>query len=684
MIWCLAVLVSSVRAYFGIKRAGRQDAGVTYKLVHIMNGNNQETKKHQAIRYDVTRFSEDDLFLFNEGSHFHLYDKLGAHPMTTGDGVNGTYFAVWAPNALEVSVIGDFNHWEKDKHYLYARGAAGIWEGFIPHIDKGTQYKFHIRSRYQEYRVDKADPYGFRHEPPPLTASVVWRLEYQWGDEEWMNRRKERNSHTSAVSIYEVHLGSWMRVSEEGNRSLTYRELAPRLADYVERLGFTHVEFLPIMEHPFFGSWGYQVTGYFAPTSRYGTPQDFMYLVDYLHQKNIGIILDWVPSHFPTDEHGLGYFDGTHLYEHSDPRQGFHPDWNSLIFNYGRKEVQSFLYSSAFFWVDKYHIDGYRVDAVASMLYLNYSREGGEWVPNQYGGNENIEAIEFLRRFNHELYGKYPDIATYAEESTSWPMVSRPTYVGGLGFGYKWDMGWMHDTLEYFSQDPIFRKFNHNKITFRMMYAYSENFVLPLSHDEVVHGKGSLINKMPGDYWHKFANLRALLGYQYLQPGKKLLFMGGEFAQWKEWAHDEKLDWNLLAYPLHRGVQQWIQDLNHVYRQEPAIHELDNHPDGFEWVDCLDYENSVISFLRMGSTTGDFILAVFNLTPIPREAYRIGVPRGGYWQERLNSDSDSYGGSGRGNFGGLDAEPVPNHHHPFSLNLELPPLSCLVFRNSES
>ncbi|MBV9387103.1 MAG: 1,4-alpha-glucan branching protein GlgB, partial [Chroococcidiopsidaceae cyanobacterium CP_BM_ER_R8_30] len=473
------------------------------------------------VSTDVTLLTDDDIYLFNEGSHFGLYDKLGSHPLTTQNQVEGTYFAVWAPNTSQVSVKGDFNGWNRDSHRLIARGGSGIWEGFIPGVTKGTIYKYHLVSQHNGYEVEKSDPVAITNEVPPKTASVVWDSEYNWNDQEWMETRGSRNALDAPISIYEVHLGSWMRVPEEGNRSLSYREMAPKLTEYVQQLGFTHVELLPITEHPFFGSWGYQATGFFAPTSRYGTPQDFMYLVDYLHQHNIGVILDWVPSHFPTDQHGLAYFDGTHLFEHADPRQGYHPDWGSFIFNYGRNEVRSFLISSACFWLDKCHIDGLRVDAVASMLYLDYSRKDGEWVPNQYGGKENLEAISFLRRFNEAVYERFPDVVTIAEESTSWSMVSRPTYIGGLGFGMKWDMGWMHDTLDYMSHDPIHRKFHHNQLTFRMLYAFSENFVLPLSHDEVVHGKGSLLNKMPGDYWQKFANLRSLFGYMYAQAAKK-------------------------------------------------------------------------------------------------------------------------------------------------------------------
>ena len=482
------------------------------------------------VRYDVSMLMEEDVYLFNEGSHYRLYQKLGAH-LRTVDGQDGACFAVWAPNAERVSVIGDFNDWNKDSHLLRARGQSGIWEGFISGLGRGDLYKYHIDSRYNGFRVDKTDPFAVYRQVPPDTASRIWDLQYEWGDRDWMEQRHKQNSLSSPQSVYEVHLGSWARVPEEGNRMLTYRELAQKLTDYVLRMGFTHVEFLPIMEHPFSGSWGYQTTGYFAPTSRHGTPQDFMYLIDYLHQHGIGVYLDWVPSHFPTDEHGLAYFDGTHLYEHSDPRQGFHPDWGSYIFNYGRNEVRSFLMSSALMWLDVYHADGLRVDAVASMLYLDYSRKEGEWIPNQFGGRENLEAINFLRRFNTDIYQAHPDVQTVAEESTAWPMVSRPTYVGGLGFGMKWDMGWMHDMLEYMSQAPIYRKYHHNTLTFRMLYAFTENFVLPLSHDEVVHGKGSLIGKMPGDEWQRFANLRLLLGCMYAQTGKKLLFMGCESAR---------------------------------------------------------------------------------------------------------------------------------------------------------
>ena len=629
---------------------------------------------------DMTLFSKDDLYLFNEGTHFHLYEKLGAHRMTV-DGNEGMYFAVWAPDARHVSVVGDFNRWDKGSHPLRPRGRSGIWEGFIPGVGKGALYKYHIVSRYKGYRVDKTDPFAFYDEVSPKTASVVWDLDYGWGDQDWMARRGGHNALSAPIAVYEAHLGSWMRVAEDGDRSLSYREMAPKLADYVKRMGFTHVEFLPVMEHPFYGSWGYQVTGYFAPTSRYGTPQDFMYLVDYLHQQGIGVILDWVPSHFPTDEHGPGFFDGTHLYEHAYPQKGLHPDWDSFIFNYGRNEVRSFLLSNALFWLDKYHADGLRVDAVASMLYLDYSRKEGEWMPNEYGGRENLEAIEFLRRFNTEVYKHHPDAQTIAEESTAWPMVSRPTHVGGLGFGLKWDMGWMHDTLQYMARDPVHRKYHHNELTFRMIYAFHENFVLPLSHDEVVHGKGSLLGRMPGDDWQKFANLRLLLAYMYAQPGKKLLFMGDEFGQWREWHHDESLDWPLAQYDRHAGLQRLVEDLNRLYRAEPALHELDCDPAGFGWIDANDSQSSVLTFMRKGRSTDDIIVVACNFTPVPRDNYQVGVPRGGFWQQVLNSDRREYWGSGQGNLAGVEAVPVAVHGRRYSLNLALPPLGAVFFKS---
>ena len=617
-----------------------------------------------------------DLHLFNEGSHSHLYEKLGAHISKDPE---GTSFAVWAPNADWVSVIGDFNGWNRDSNKLVPREQSGIWEGFIPGVGHGALYKYHVHSRVTRTGADKADPFAVFAEQPPRQASVVWDLSYGWGDAEWLSSRQRANSRQAPWSVYEVHLGSWMRVPEEDNRWLTYRELAPHLADYAHRLGFTHVEFMPVMEHPFYGSWGYQVTGYFAPTSRYGTPQDFMFLVDHLHQHGIGVILDWVPSHFPSDEFGLQYFDGTHLYEHADPRLGVHPDWGSSIFNYGRNEVRGFLLSSALSWLNRYHADGLRVDAVASMLYLDYSRKQGQWLPNKFGGNENLEAIDFLRRFNIEVYKEHPDVQTIAEESTSWPLVSRPTYLGGLGFGMKWDMGWMHDTLSYMSKDPVHRRFEHHQLTFRALYAFTENYMLPLSHDEVVHGKGSLLSKMPGDDWQKFANLRLLLAYMYAVPGKKLLFMGAEFGQWSEWNHEASLDWHLLDEPMHDGLSRWTGDLNRVMRDEKPLHELDFDPAGFAWIDITDAEQSVISFMRR-SSRDELIVAVFNFTPVPRHNYQVGVPLPGRWLELLNSDAPIYGGSGQGNLGGVEAAPIGKHGHLHSLNLTLPPLGALFLK----
>ncbi|HXI95211.1 MAG TPA: 1,4-alpha-glucan branching protein GlgB [Candidatus Acidoferrum sp.] len=622
-----------------------------------------------------------DLHLFNEGTHSHLFDKLGAHLSTEPD---GTSFAVWAPNADAVSVIGDFNGWDKSANGLFPREQSGIWEGFIPGVKHGALYKYHVHSKVTRQGADKADPFAAYSEQPPRQASVVWDLDYRWGDEGWMGNRHVSNGRGAPWSIYEVHLGSWMRVPEEQNRWLTYRELGPRLADYVSQMGFTHVEFMPVMEHPFYGSWGYQVTGYFAPTSRYGTPQDFMFLVDYLHQNGIGVILDWVPSHFPADEFGLQNFDGTHLFEHADPRLGVHPDWGSSIFNYGRNEVRGFLLSSALCWLDRYHADGLRVDAVASMLYLDYSRKAGEWIPNKFGGNENLEAVDFLRRFNIEVYKEQPAVQTVAEESTSFPLVSRPTYLGGLGFGMKWDMGWMHDTLFYMSQEPIHRKFHHQNLTFRMLYAFGENFMLPLSHDEVVHGKGSLLSKMPGDDWQKFANLRLLYAYMYAQPGKKLMFMGDEFGQWDEWDHDQSLDWHLLNQPMHSAMRLWVGDLNRILREEKALHELDFDPAGFSWIDASDTDQSVVSLIRKGRSPQDILVGVFNFTPVPRHNYQVGVPQAGRWLELLNSDAPLYGGSGQGNLGGVDAVPISVHGHRHSVTLTLPPLAALFLKPAPS
>jgi 1,4-alpha-glucan branching enzyme len=638
----------------------------------------QTLAPQQSVNTGVTLLNDEDLYYFNEGTHARLYNKLGAHPLTVEER-RGTYFAVWAPNAAQVCVMGDFNDWCKHSHPLQPRGQSGIWEGFISQVEAGTMYKYHILSNNGGYCVDKADPYGFCHEAPPQTASVVWELGYNWSDQAWMAERVKRSALAAPIAVYEVHLGSWRRVPEENNRYLSYRELAPRLAEYVQGLGFTHVEFLPVMEHPFYGSWGYQTTGFFAPTRRYGTPQDFMYLIDTLHQHGIGVILDWVPSHFPNDAYGLGFFDGTHLYEHADPRQGIHPDWHTFVFNYGRHEVQSFLLSSALFWLDVYHADALRVDAVASMLYLDYSRQPGQWLPNVYGGRENLEAIAFLRRFNETVFLQYPDVQTMAEESTAWPMVSRPTSVGGLGFGLKWDMGWMHDILDYMAQDPIYRRFHHNTLTFRLLYAFSENFIMPLSHDEVVYGKGSLLSKMPGPDLQKFANLRLLLGYMYAQAGKKLLFMGGEFGQWNEWYHEASLDWHLLEYGPHADLQRWVEDLNALYRQTPALYEGDCEPWGFAWIDCNDAEHSIVSFLRQGQSPQALVLVVCNFTPVPRHNYRVGAPGEGVWREVLNSDASHYGGSGHGNLGEVEAAPVPHHGRSYSLMLTLPPLAVVFF-----
>ncbi|MEM1956173.1 MAG: 1,4-alpha-glucan branching protein GlgB [Candidatus Caldarchaeum sp.] len=612
-----------------------------------------------------------DVWLFRSGRHFRLYEKLGSH-LVKVDGVPGVYFAVWAPNAERVSVVGDFNNWNADEHVLVRReDGSGVWEGFVEHVEAGSLYKYRIVSHGGGYAAEKGDPFAFRWEEPPGNASIVWDLSYKWGDELWMKRRSEKNSLKAPISVYEVHLGSWGRGS-------SYVEVGEELARYVAEMGFTHVEFLPLMEHAFYGSWGYLTTGYFAPTNRYGAPQDFMRMVDVLHQSNVGVFLDWVPSHFPTDSFGLAYFDGSHLYEYDDQRMRVQPDWNSYVFDYRKGEVVSFLVSSALFWLDKYHVDGLRVDAVSSMLYLDYSRK--EWVPNKYGGKENLEAIEFLRELNKAAYQNYPDIQMIAEESTAWPLVSRPTYVGGLGFGLKWNMGWMHDTLAYLSKDPVYRKYHHNLITFSFWYAFSENYILPLSHDEVVYGKKSLLSKMPGDVWQKFASLRLLYGYMYSFPGKKLLFMGGEFGQWDEWSHTKQLDWPLTSHEQHAGLQRLVHDLNHVYRSEPALHELDADPQGLEVVDFSDVEQSVVSYIRKAGGTEDQILIVLNFTPVPRLGYRLGVPAPGLWRELVNTDAREYGGSGVGNLGGVEAEPKPMHGRAYSLSLTLPPLAALYLK----
>ena len=634
------------------------------------------TTKEKGAEENFSLLTDFDIHLFKSGKHFKLYEKLGAH--VQGD--KGTYFAVWAPNAREVSIIGNFNFWKSGSHKLQPRwDESGIWEGFFTDVKKGEAYKYAILSNTGEY-LEKADPFAFYAEVPPNTASIVWDTNYTWKDQVWLNDRKKDLSKGKPYSVYEVHFGSWRRKVEEDNRSLTYREMARELVQYVKDLGFTHVEFLPIMEHPFFGSWGYQLTGYFAPTSRFGAPEDFMFLVDTFHQEDIGVILDWVPSHFPGDAHGLYKFDGTHLYEHADPRKGFHPDWSSYIFNYGRNEVRSFLISNAVYWLERFHIDGLRVDAVASMLYLDYSRKEGEWIPNQYGGRENLESISFLKEFNEVVYGNFPDAVTIAEESTAWPGVSRPTYLGGLGFGQKWMMGWMHDTLQYFKKDPVHRRYHQNDITFSIMYAFTENFMLPLSHDEVVHGKGSLLGRMPGDEWRKFANLRLLFAYMYTHPGTKLLFMGGEFGQAAEWNHDKSLDWHLLQYEPHRGVLEVMKDLNALYRSEKALHEFSFDAKGFEWVDYSDRDNSVMIYMRKGSDPKDDLLIICNFTPEVRHDYRVGAQTRGNYREIFNSDNLKYGGSGVLNPGTLVTKPVKYHNRDYSFTITLAPLSLLVLK----
>lgn len=624
----------------------------------------------------MSMLADMDIFLFKQGRHYRLHEKLGAHT-SGGGGVRGVYFAVWAPNAVDVSVIGDFNFWNEAQNPMYAReDGSGIWETYIPGLEPGALYKYSIKSRYTDSRIQKTDPFALRTEQPPKTGSVVWDLDFEWTDQKWMENRAGASSHESPISIYEMHLGSWMRDPKDPTRLLSYRELAQRLPFYLKENGFTHVEFMPVCEHPFYGSWGYQCVSYFAPSARYGTPQDLMHLINTLHEHGIGVIMDWVPSHFPTDEHSLGLFDGTHLFEHMDMRKGFHPDWHSYIFNYGRYEVQAFLISNALFWLDKYHVDGLRVDAVASMLYLNYSRNEGEWLPNEHGGNENLEAISFLKKFNETVYQEFPGVQTFAEESTSWPMVSRPTYVGGLGFGYKWNMGWMNDTLSYFQNDPVYRKFHHNQLTFSIWYAFNENFVLPLSHDEVVHGKSSLLRKMPGDEWRKFANLRLLFAYMFAHPGKKLMFMGSELGQEAEWDHDRGLDWHLLENEKNRCLKKWIADLNRLYVNEPSLYQLDFSPRGFAWINSQDADNSIIVFMRY-SRENKSLLAAFNFTPVPRYDYQVNVPQAGTWEEIMNSDSEIYGGSNQGNMGELGTKSSGDENHLF---LTLPPLGAIFLR----
>ncbi|HSP12125.1 MAG TPA: 1,4-alpha-glucan branching protein GlgB, partial [Salegentibacter sp.] len=641
--------------------------------------NKSQEKSQEKSFKDMSLISDYDVHLFKEGRHFHLYNKFGSHLMNH-NGTTGVYFAVWAPNAKHVSVIGDFNNWVKMANPMESRpDESGIWEVFIPEAKQGSLYKYFIQSN-SGYEAEKGDPFAFMWEVPPNTASVVWDLKSDWNDEEWLNQRKIKAGKAKPVSVYELHVGSWKRVPEDANRSLTYKELATQLPAYLKKMGFTHVEFMPVMEHPFFGSWGYQVTGYFAPSSRFGNPQEFMSLIDALHQTGIGVILDWVPSHFPSDLHGLHYFDGTFLYEHEDPQKGFHPDWQSYIFNYGRNEVRSFLISNALFWLDKFHADGLRVDAVASMLYLDYSRKHGEWQPNEHGGNENLEAISFLKQFNEVVYSEFPDTMTIAEESTAWPMVSKPTFMGGLGFGMKWMMGWMHDTLEYFKKDPVHRKHHQDSITFSTNYAFTENFMLPLSHDEVVYGKKSLLNKMPGDQWNKFSNLRALYSYMFAHPGTKLLFMGAEFAQIEEWGHDTSLDWHLTEEGPHKEMQETITALNRIYRGEPAFYEKAFDPEGFEWIDFNDRDSSIMSFLRKGNNAKDTILVICNLTPIPRENYRIGVPSEGTWKEIYNSDDRKFGGSNVKNPEVINSSSMRLHGQDNSVALTLPPMGVIYLK----
>jgi len=625
---------------------------------------------------------EDDLYLFNEGNHFKLYEKMGAQIVEV-EGVPGVAFSVWAPTAERVSLVGNFNGWDGRRHPMRPRGASGVWELFMPGFGVGEIYKYEVKARYRGYTVSKADPYGFASEVRPNTASVVSDIRrFDWHDGEWMTHRKDRQSLQSPVSIYEVHLGSWKRGGDD--RFLTFHELAETLVPYAREQGFTHLELLPITEHPYDGSWGYQTTGYFAPTSRFGSPADFAHFVDAAHQAGLGIILDWVPAHFPKDQHGLAFFDGTHLYEHVDPRLGEHQDWGTYIFNFGRNEVREFLFNSALFWLDKYHIDGLRVDAVASMLYLDYSRQSGEWIPNEFGGRENLEAVDFLKRFNELVHEYFPDVLTFAEESTSWPMVSRPTYLGGLGFDLKWNMGWMHDMLKYMGQDPIYRRYHHNNLTFSLLYAFTENFILPLSHDEVVHGKRSLLSRMPGDAWQQFANLRTLYAYMTAHPGKKLLFMGGEFGQWIEWAEGQGLDWNLLDYDPHRGLQACLRDLNRLYAVEPALHEQDFTWEGFEWIDFRDVDHSIISFVRRARNFDDQIVVLANFTPVPRQGYRVGVPRPGFYREIFNSDSTYYGGGNVGNIGGLPADDLPWQGQDHSLLVTLPPLGVVFLKRDDT
>ncbi len=647
----------------------------------ITNYEGQVSERHDPYGFPPL-LTDFELHLFAEGTFFKAYETMGAH-LRTVQGIDGVHFVVWAPNAARVSVVGDFNRWDGRRHPMTSRGATGLWELFIPELTDNTLYKYEILSRHHDAPLLKADPYAVASELRPRTASIVRSLShYQWNDQSWMMARAQQDPLASPLTIYEVHLGSWMRIPEEDNRWLSYSELANKLIPYVKYMGYTHIELLPITEHPFDGSWGYQTTGYFAATSRHGSPDDFMSFVDSAHRAGIGVLMDWTPAHFPDDPHGLAQFDGTHLYDHADPRLGYHPDWHSRIFNYDRVEVRNFLLNSALFWLDRYHIDGLRVDAVASMLYLDYGRKEGEWIPNRFGGHENIGAVTLLKDLNVLVHRDFPGAMTIAEESTSWAGVSRPTYAGGLGFTFKWNMGWMHDMLGYFGHDPVHRPFHQNQITFGLLYAFNENFVLVLSHDEVVHGKRSLLDKMPGDEWQRFANLRTLYSFMYGHPGKKMLFMGSEFGQWCEWNHDQSLEWHLCDFDRHAGLQRLVRDLNFLYRHEPALHEIDHDWPGFQWIDFCDAIHSVIVFLRKAKDQGDQIVCVCNFTPVPRYNYRVGVPLAGFYCELLNSDSTVYGGSNMGNFGGLPTDPVPSHGMPHSLALTLPPLSVLFFKRT--
>jgi 1,4-alpha-glucan branching enzyme len=653
-----------------------EDHARQYQL-RVADQRGDETTMHDPYAFPPL-LSEFDLYLLGEGKHWSSYQKMGAQ-LRTVEGIDGVNFAVWAPNATGVSLIGNFNEWDARRHTMRKRIPSGIWELFVPGIGAGSVYKYQIR--HLEEKFEKSDPYGFAAELPPRTASVVADLDrHVWRDTKWMAERHQRNALDAPMAIYEVHLGSWKRAGDNPDGWLNYRDLAHQLVDYCREIGYTHIELMPVNEHPFSGSWGYQAVGYYAATSRYGTPEDFMYFVDHCHDNGIGVLVDWVPAHFPRDGHGLRMFDGTHLYEHSDPRQGEHPDWGTLIFNYGRDEVRNFLVSNALFWFDRYHIDGLRVDAVASMIYLDYSRDPGEWVPNEFGGRENLQAISFIKEFNEQVHLQHPGVLTVAEESTAWTGVSRPTYLGGLGFSLKWNMGWMNDTLRYFHHDPVHRKYHHDELTFSLIYAFTENFVLPFSHDEVVHGKGSLLDQAPGDLWQKFANLRLLYGYMYAHPGKKLLFMGSDFGQWHEWDHDASLQWDLMQWSSHQTLLKYVTDLNHLYRREPALHQVDFDPAGFEWIDCHNFDQSTLAWLRRAHDPDDFVLIACNFTPVPRLVHRLGVPELCWYEEIHNSDSVYYGGSNLGNGLGCMAEEVPWDGRPFSIPVTLPPLACVVMK----